>query len=67
MPGKLLTLDASLNRIPELFHTAEVMSLVDNVGLSEHPKALDFFKPDVIARAAELRVRRETTCIYLYR
>jgi len=46
MPGKLLTLDASLNRIPEPFHTAEVMSLVDNVGLLAHPKALDFCTPN---------------------
>ena len=59
MPGKLLTLDASLNQIPEPFQTAEVMSLVDNGGLLEHPKAIDFFKPDVIARAAEIRVHSQ--------
>jgi len=31
------------------------MSLVDNASLAEHPKAAEIFKPDVLARAAELR------------
>ena len=34
---------------------ADVMSLVDNASLAEHPKAAEIFKPDVLARAAELR------------
>ncbi|KAJ1488165.1 putative alanine aminotransferase 2 [Baffinella frigidus] len=44
----------SVGQKPITFYR-EVMSLVDNVALLEHPKALEFFKPDVLARAAELK------------